>query len=158
MSFLGNLTDHSLESRSTSRPLRPACMSTCSLVKLSSPLYHDPVLRALHHGITLTQLLGVGGEFGSEPRITLLYPAVCQTLDCHAVPGFTSGLVSDMLASIWYAKKMGRRLIRSIRRSKRLQLQLLVGNKLVLYTWNRVVKCVSAERVCSRQNDFELCM
>ncbi|XP_016303316.1 disks large homolog 1 isoform X14 [Sinocyclocheilus anshuiensis] len=32
-----------------------------------------------------------------------------------------------MLASIWYAKKMGRRLIRSIRRTKRLQLQLLAS-------------------------------
>ncbi|XP_067315825.1 disks large homolog 1 isoform X18 [Pseudorasbora parva] len=32
-----------------------------------------------------------------------------------------------MLASIWYAKKMGRRLISSIRRTKRLQLQLLAS-------------------------------
>ncbi|GAA6102531.1 disks large homolog 1 isoform X1 [Tachysurus ichikawai] len=31
----------------------------------------------------------------------------------------------DMLASIWYAKKMGRRLMRSFRRSRRLQLQFL---------------------------------
>ncbi|CAM4624919.1 unnamed protein product [Leuciscus chuanchicus] len=46
-----------------------------------SPLSHCPILRALHHGITLTQLLGVGGEFGSELRSTLLYRVFCQTLD-----------------------------------------------------------------------------
>ncbi len=88
-------------------PYGQHALSTCSLAKLSSPLYHDSVLRALHHGITLTQLLGVGREFGSEPRSALLYSAVCQTLDCQAVPGFTSGLVSDMLASIWYCQKDG---------------------------------------------------
>lgn len=40
--------------------------------------------------------------------------------------GYAGG---DMLASIWYAKKMGRRLMRSFRRSRRLQLQFLVGRR-----------------------------
>lgn len=111
--FVKNELCHSWRIGQTASPYQSACLCVSSPASLAA-----------------------GCRQGQTFKVLVL-PFICFKLPelwTHPVPSPWSssaprGYIGDMLASIWYAKKMGRRLMRSFRRSRRLQLQFLVGRQ-----------------------------